>query len=190
MERNINVIKDEIKYAIQNTTGEDRITAGELAVHADHKVYHQTAPAIRAAVRRLIDEGIPIGSDQCGYFLITEHEQLEDTLEGLQSRCDALQGRITAITKAYHQVVNSRHKDKNLSYKDRCRFYVIYLAETACLPYQAVWAMAYRKLQKLTGIDLVNLPKWYQGSILNYVTNQGIENQLYAVLSGLERVLV
>ena len=183
-------MKEMIKYSLQNTLGERRMTAIDLANYSAHKISHQTAPAVRNVVRLLIEDGCPIGSDQRGYFWITEREQLEDTLEGLQSRCDAIQGRIVGITKAYNDARDNLHRNTDIPYKDRCRYFVIYIAETTNIPYQAVWSMAYRKLQKLTGIDLVNLPEWYQGSILNYVNNQGIANQLYAVLSGLEMVLV
>jgi hypothetical protein len=67
---------------------------------------------------------------------------------------------------------------------------VVHIAETTNIPYQAVWTMAYRKLQKLTGLDLVNLPEWYKGSVLNFVVNRGLATNLYAVLYELEGVLV
>jgi len=174
------------KYAIDG----GRMTAKELAECAGTIPKHDTVPKVRAAIRGLIKKGMPIGSDSRGYFLITNQEEFENTLGSLQSRCDALQERIIDITKSYHAIRNNRHMDTDLLLKDRCRYYVIYLAETTCIPYQAVWSMAYRKLQRATGIDLVNLPEWYQGSTLNYISNIRLEDKLYAVLSELERVLV
>ena len=171
-------------------SSEDRITALELANFSGIRVTHDTAPKVRSYIRELIAEGNPIGSDTRGYYIITERDELEDVLESLQSRCDAIQERITNITNAYAGVRASRHLDLGLHVKDRCRYYVIHIAETTGIPYQAVWTMAYRKLQKLTGLDLVNLPEWYKGSVLNYVVNNGIDNELYAVLHGLEGVLV
>jgi hypothetical protein len=183
-------LKLNIKIVLKSATGDSRWTATELAGFMEIKPSHQTVPAIRKIVRELIEEGSPIGSDSQGFFTITKRDQLEDVLEGLQSRCDAIQSRITAITKAYNGVMNSRHTDASLSLKDRCRYFVIYIAETAGLPYQAVWTMAYRKLQKITGVDLVNLPAWYQGSVLNYCVNQGITDELYSVLINLEGGLI
>lgn len=167
-----------------------RVTAYELAEIAGMNISHATVPNVRAIIRELIDDGVPIGSDNEGYFMITERAQLEDVLGNLQSRCDAIQKRIVGITKAYNGVMNNRHTDEGLSMKDRCRYYVIYIAETSGIPYQAIWTMAYRKLQKITGVDLVNLPAWYQGSVLNYCVNKELVAGLYTVLVDLERSLI
>ena len=183
-------MKQLIQEALLEVVGDDRITAWQLAVAAGINITHGTAPRVRKTIRDLIAEGTPIGSDHLGFYMITEREEYEDVLEGLQSRCDALQGRIADVTKAYNAMRDSRHTDTTIDIKDRCRYFVIYIAETAAIPYQAVWTMAYRKLQKLTGVDLVKLPDWYQGSVLNYVVNKGMANDLYSVLHGLEGVLL
>ena len=184
------IMKHEVKKVLAGVVGANRKTAVQLSFEVGFAPTHETAPMIRKVIRDLISEGTPIGSDHLGFYTITEREEYEDVLEGLQSRCDALQGRITDVTKAYNTMRDSRHLDTGLDVKDRCRFFVIYIAETAAIPYQAVWTMAYRKLQKLTGVDLVRLPEWYQGSILNYVVNKGMAKDLYSVLEGLEGVLL
>jgi hypothetical protein len=141
-------------------------------------------------IRELIDEGQPIGSCQAGYFRINTRGELEDYLESLQARCDGIQSRINDVTDAYMSEINSRHTNPGIPMKDRCRFYVVYIAETCKIPYQAVWTMAYRKLQKLTGLNLVNLPSWYRGSVLNFVSQNDLMNHLYQVLTDLEEVLI
>ena len=182
-------MKNVIENLLKHVTGSERITARMLADMSGILPSHQTIPRVRKIIRKMIAEGTPVGSDATGFFMITEHDELEDVLEGLQMRCDALQERIVDITKAYTKVRDSLHLNMDLDIKDRCRYFVIYIAETSKIPYQAVWTMAYRKLQKRTGVDLVNLPLWYQGSVLNYVTTQGLIDQLYEVLSTLEGVL-
>jgi len=183
-------MRETVKVIINQMTGNRRLTAKQIATCCNFHISHDTVPNIRHIIRELITEGMPIGSDNHGYFLISDRDELEDTLEGLQSRCDAIQARIVGITNAYTTIVNSRHLNTDYCMKDRCRFYVIYIAETSSIPYQAVWTMAYRKLQKGTGVDLVNLPSWYQGSVLNYVENQGLTSDLYFELSKLEGVLI
>ena len=183
-------MKQAVKDIIELFINGMHITSKGIASYMNKRIGHDTVPAVRNIIRELINEGCPIGSDRHGYFLITNRDELEDTLEGLQSRCDAIQARIVGITNAYTTIVNSRHLNTDYCMKDRCRFYVIYIAETSSIPYQAVWTMAYRKLQKGTGVDLVNLPSWYQGSVLNYVENQGLTSDLYFELSKLEGVLI
>lgn len=182
--------KDIIKKKLAGVVGDNRLTALALTRIVGEKPVHETAPAVRRIIRDLIAEGTPIGSDNYGYYMITEREEFEDVLEGLQARCDAIQERIADITTAYTALRSSRHHDTNIDIKDRCRFYVIHIAESANIPYQAVWTMAYRKLQKLTGVNLVVLPDWYNGSVLNYVVNQGLVLSLYKVLYELEGVLL
>jgi hypothetical protein len=184
-----NTMKEAILNEITDYPG-DRITALQLANYAGISVSHETAPRVRSFIRELIADGNPIGSDNRGYFIITERAELEDTLESLQSRCDAIQNRINNITAAYSAVRANRYKDTTLDIKDRCRYYVVHIAETTNIPYQAVWTMAYRKLQKITGVDLVNLPEWYKGSVLNFVVNRGLADELYTVLYVLEGALV
>jgi len=183
-------MKQDVQRVLLSVVGHERLTAKEIAFHAGITNTHDTAPAVRKHIRNLIADGSPIGSDGSGFYMITEREEYEDVLEGLQSRCDAIQKRIVDITGAYNAMRDSRHTDVNLDIKDRCRYFVIYIAETANIPYQAVWTMAYRKLQKLTKVDLCTLPDWYQGSILNYVVNKGMAKDLYSVLQELEGVLL
>jgi hypothetical protein len=183
-------MKANVQVTLANVVGVNRVTAREISRGIGRYETHESAPAVRKVIRELIAEGAPIGSDVNGYYMITEREEFEDVLESLQSRCDAIQSRIVDITGAYNAMRDSRHTDTTLDIKDRCRYFVIYIAETANIPYQAVWTMAYRKLQKLTKVDLVTLPSWYQGSILNYVVNKNMANDLYSVLEGLEGVLL
>jgi hypothetical protein len=151
---------------------------------------HETGVNIRKAIRELIRGGCPIGSCTSGYFWINSRRDLDDYLENIQGRIDAMQERISDIVRGYEFARNTRHTDPNLSYKDRCRYFVIYLAETACIPYQAVWSIAYRKFSKVTKVDTVNLPSWYQGSVLNYINSQGMTPTLYGILQELETMLV
>ncbi len=183
-------MKEKVQVTLSRVVSPNRVTAWELARGMGLYPSHSTAPNVRKAIRELIADGCPIGSDNSGYYTITEREEYEDVLEGLQSRCDAIQERIVDTTKAYNMMRDSRHTDITVDIKDRCRYFVIYIAETANIPYQAVWTMAYRKLQKLTGVNLVTLPKWYQGSVLNYVVNKNMAKDLYSVLEGLEGVLL
>jgi len=185
-------MKTSILRSLKNVTGNMRKTARELAIDAGISAFSEkdSFPSVRKTVRKLIAEGAPIGSDGSGFYMITEHDELEDVLEMLQSRCDALQQRIVGITNAYTDMRDARHLDDFYPVKDRCRFFVIYIAETSKIPYQAVWTMAYRKLQKQIKIDLVNLPAWYRGSVINYVSIQGYLKELYDVFLQLEKELI
>ena len=185
-ERRKKTIKNLLLKEFKDFQWTARLIANFLGMHNDY----ETKPQVRKLIRELISEGCPIGSNNTGYFWIKNRIQLEDCLEDLQSRCDALQKRIVDITYSYKMERASLHLDTHLFIKDRCRYFVIYIAEAAGIPYQAVWTMAYRKLQKLTGVDLVNLPAWYEGSVLNYCGNKNITWQLYAVLEHLERGLI
>jgi len=184
------MLKNKVAEIVETIIFDYPMTAKEIAEGLGVFSRHDTIPEVRKAIRQLIKDGCPIGSNGLGYYWIHSRPELEDALEGLQARCDAIQERITDITKSYNKEMNSRHLDTSLLVKDRCRFFVIYIAETARLPYQAVWSMAYRKLQKLTGVDLVNLPSWYQGSVLNYCVNRNITQSLYHSLERIERSLI
>lgn len=164
-----------------------QFTVKEIASQLKLPVTHDTAPNIRKAIRELIEGGCPIGANTCGYFWLENKAMLEDYLENLQSRCDAIQERIVNVTRAYEGVRNRRHLDMSLPQKDRCRHYVIYIAETASIPYQAVWRLAYTKVSRVTKTDLVNLPSWYKGSTLNYCANKGYLEYLFMALEDLEK---
>lgn len=97
--------------------------------------------------------------------------------------------RMHKVTRAYEAERNARHTDISIPVKDRCRYYVVYLAESCGIPYQAVYAMAYRYLYKKHGIDTVKLPAHYRGSVLNFLDNKGLCGMLYNTLSDLEGVL-
>lgn len=182
-------MKETVLRSLVGVVGHKRITARDIAVMSG-TTDSNTYPSVRKVIRDLIADGTPIGSDHGGFYMITEREEYEDVLEGLQARCDGIQQRIRDITSAYIMLRGSRHVDNSIDIKDRIRFYVIFIAETATIPYQSVWTMAYRKLQKQTKVDLVNLPDWYSGSVLNYVVNKGMAQDLYDVLEGLELVLL
>ncbi len=183
-------MKEKVLRSLIGIVGEKRMTACEINYEVKGRYSGATHTTVRKAIRDLIADGTPIGSDQGGFYLITEREEYEDVLEGLQARCDAIQQRIADITTAYTMLRASRHADVTVDIKDRCRFYVNHIAETTNIPYQAVYVLAYRKLQKITKIDLVTLPDWYQGSVLNFVVNKGHGKTLYSVLEELEKGLV
>jgi len=184
------MIKEEVKGIIEEGTYQCPIPSKDISECIDRIPTHDTVPTVRKVIRELIKDGCPIGSNREGYFLIRNREELESALESLQSRCDKIQERITNIINAYHKCMHSRHLNLNYHLKDRCRFYVIYLAESTGIPYRAIWTMAYRRLQKETGVDLVNLPAWYKGSVLNYCKNNNILHELYSVLYAMEGDLI
>lgn len=169
---------------------ENALPAKELVDHLDTMEMHDTCPMIRKLIRELIEDGEPIASCKEGYYRISTKVELDDYLESLQSRCDGIHERIVNVTNAYTSELNSRHLNARIPMKDRCRYYAIYLAETLHLPYQALYAMAYRKVSKITGLDLANLPSHYRGSVLNYISNNNSLGVLYDVLEELEEVLV
>lgn len=181
------ISKEDVREVLE-CAGQE-INAKGIAKICGHNVTHDTAPGVRVAIRELIEDGVPVGANAKGYFLIKDKHILDDYLESLQSRCDAIQKRIANVTSAYNSVRNSRHLDKSYSLKDRCRMYVIYLAESAGIPYQAIWSLAYRRFEKTTGISTTNLPDWYNGSVLNFINNKGKALELYACLCKLEEII-
>ena len=183
------MLKDSIKSALKSNLG-IILSVKDLAVICDHRLGHESGPGIRDAIRTLINEGCPIGARSTGYYWITTKTQLEEYTGSLQARCDAISKRIGAVVKAYKGERNSRHLNSDLSLRSRCMAYVVYLAEESGIPYQAVWALAYRKLTKLTGVDTCTLPSWYRGSILNYLINRGLGAALYECLDELEETLL
>lgn len=186
------MLRQKLKYIlIRRCMGRSNAsTVKDLAAALGTHSSHDTVPHVRQLIRDLIKQGCPIASCQHGYFWISNRDELEDYREVLQGRIDAMANRLAHVTKAYEQERNARHRRADLPLKDRCRHYVIYLAETMTIPYQAVWSMAYRKFSKTTKIDTVNLPEHYTGSVLNYINNLGRCNDLYGVLKEIEEVLI
>jgi hypothetical protein len=183
--------REQIRGILNNNQGHEfAITVKEIADELGVKLRHDTGSEIRILIRELIADGEPIGSGHDGYYRITCKEELDDYLESLQGRIDAIQDRIVDVSNAYTSEMDDRHLNTRIPIKDRCRYFAIFLAEKLNLPYQAVYTMAYRKLSKETGVDLVNLPKHYRGSVLNYISNRGMGAELYDVLAILESALV
>lgn len=184
-------LKQDIAEVLETSLGAaDTYTVKELAMMLGIDMAHETGPKIRKAIRELVFDGYPIASCGNGYYRIRRRVELDEYVTDLQIRVDSIVSRMHAVTQAYQHERDSRHTDPNISVKDRCRYFVIYLAETCKVPYQAVYAMAYRRLGKIHGIDTVNLPAHYQGSVLNYLDNYGYCNQLFTILQDLEEVLV
>jgi hypothetical protein len=76
------------------------ITASRLAVLAEIPETHPTCPNTRAAVRELVDEGLPILGTPKGFMLTYNKELVEREADRLASRATSILNRRAKLLKA------------------------------------------------------------------------------------------
>lgn len=81
---------------------DNRITSREL-----EGITNLKGTQIRAEVNRLRTEGIPIASDDKGYYIATTQEELTATIRNLQSRSNAMCKAIEGLMEAKRKLIFS-----------------------------------------------------------------------------------
>lgn len=61
----------------------------------------RTQEPLREIIRELIKDGLPIGSLQCGYWIIANKKELSEAIKNLKSRRKGIESRIKEIRKAF-----------------------------------------------------------------------------------------
>ncbi len=77
-------------------------TADELQVETGIQ-NSRTQEPIRALIRELIKDGLPIGSlPDCGYWIIENEGELNEVINSLKSRTKGINDRISEIREAFN----------------------------------------------------------------------------------------
>jgi hypothetical protein len=88
---------------IANRTRQNPIQAGEIETLMNMDTGHTNEPTRFFIKDAIIDNELPIGSNNQGYFLINSDDDLEAATKSLASRIEALESRIDALQEGWRR---------------------------------------------------------------------------------------
>ena len=175
--------KDELKYYLQETTPDAVMDTESLAFCANIHDSHPSKPVTRSRIREIINAGeMAIGSNNRGYFRITDEDTLNDQIIRLRKQIEAIQTRIDKTVVAYYMERSKDVLDVVDTLQDKCRMLVGLIAADKRIPYQTVFTLAYHRLENLTGFSVTKTPPGWMQSILDYVECCGLMDLMYDIL--------
>ena len=94
-------MKEEVKKLLQKRVGkENSITVKKICEKLRWCCeFGDDRSMVRKIVRSLIDEGMPIGSGNTGFYMITTHGEVVEAIDNLRKRRDSINDRIMSLTR-------------------------------------------------------------------------------------------